>query len=211
MPDPLGQAVRWLDSGGLLAYPTETVWGLGADAGSAIGLERLRRWKGRGADEPLALLVESLEVVGELGFEPGAAAARLAQAFWPGPLTLVVPCRTRFAAGVARDDGAVGLRCSAHPLAEALARRLRREGLGPVTATSLNQSGEPAARTRDEARGLCGESEDTPRLLAVDGAEAGGDEASTVVDTTADVPRVLRWGGLADEQLGSVLRELGAA
>jgi L-threonylcarbamoyladenylate synthase len=211
LPDPVGAAARWLGGGGLLAYPTETVWGLAADVGSEQGLARLRRWKGRSAHEPFSLLVESAEAAGELGFELGAAGSALAARFWPGPLTLVVRARRHLATGVAREDGAVGLRCSSHPLAAALARRLDRERLGPVTATSLNRSGDAPARSRSEARALCSpDAPDEPHLIDVEGAEAGGDEASSVVDVTGELPRVLRWGALGEDDLGAVLRELGA-
>jgi L-threonylcarbamoyladenylate synthase len=211
IPDPLGDAARWLRSGGLLAYPTETVWGLAADATSDAAVTRLLRWKGRQGGEPLAILIELEADLPRLGFEPGLDARRLAALFWPGPLTLVLPCRRRFAKGVARADGAVGVRCSAHPLAAALARRLRAERVGPVTATSLNRSGSPPARARAEAEQVCGGEPDQPRLLDVKGAEAGGDAASTVVDLTAARPLVLRWGAVAAEQLSPVLAELAGA
>ena len=208
MPDPIGQAVRRLASGGLLAYPTETIWGLGADGCSAKALERLRRWKGRQAHDPVALLVENAERAAELGFQLGPAARRLAEAFWPGPLTLVVPSRDDFAPGVARADGAVGLRCSAHPLAEALARRLRLTGIGPITATSLNRSGEAPAAALAMAQALCGQGPDEPCLIDIEGAEAGGDAESTVVDTTSSIPQVLRWGALPENELEPVMEEI---
>jgi len=208
IPDPLGDAARWLSDGGLLAYPTETVWGLGADATSDAAIARLLRWKGRDESDPLAILVELAADLPRLGFEPGPEAKKLAALFWPGPLTLVLPCRGRFVAGVARADGAVGVRCSAHPLAAALARRLRADRVGPITATSLNRSGSPPARTRAEAEQDCGSEPEQPRLLDVKGAEAGGDAASTVVDLTAARPVVLRWGAVAAEQLSPVLAEL---
>jgi L-threonylcarbamoyladenylate synthase len=209
IPDPLGQAVRWLAAGGLVAYPTETVWGIAAAADSAPGMERLRSWKRREEGEPVAILVEGVAEAEALGCELGPAARRLAAAHWPGPLTLVVPCRRRFAHGVARADGAVGLRCSSHPLAAALARRARREGVGPLTATSLNRHGEPSARAVDEARRLCSGTE-APRLLEVEGAEAGGDAASTVVDVTGERPRVLRWGAIPRDEVEPVLQGLAA-
>jgi L-threonylcarbamoyladenylate synthase len=208
MPDPIGQAARWLASGGLIAYPTETIWGLGADARSAKALERLLHWKGCRARDPVALLVENTERAAELGFQLGPAARRLAEAFWPGPLTLVVPSRDGFAPGVARADGAVGLRCSAHPLAEALARRLRLAGIGPITATSLNRSGEPPAATLAMAQALCGEGPDEPRLIDIESAEAGGDAESTVVDTTSTTPQVLRWGALPANEIEPVIQEI---
>jgi L-threonylcarbamoyladenylate synthase len=211
IPDPIGDAARWLRDGGLLAYPTETVWGLGADATSDAAVARLQRWKGRDSGEPLAILIEVADDLSRLGFEPGPAAKRLAGLFWPGPLTLVLRCRERFAPGVARADGAVGVRCSSHPLATALARRLRAEKIGPITATSLNRSGDPAARTRADAEQLCGGEAEQPRLLDVKGAETGGDSASTVVDLTPPRPVVLRWGAVPADELTPVLAELSGA
>ena len=190
--------------GGLIAYPTETVWGLGADSRSDAALEVLRRFKDRCDDAPISILVESAEALARLDFELGACAERLALEFWPGPVTLVLRCGSRFARGIARADGAVGVRCSAHPLASALARRLRAEGVGPVTATSLNESGAPAARTRADALGVCG---DEVPLLEVEGAEAGGEVASTVVDLTGAVPHVLRWGAIPETDLLPFIEE----
>jgi tRNA threonylcarbamoyl adenosine modification protein (Sua5/YciO/YrdC/YwlC family) len=211
IPDPLGEAADRLRAGGLLAYPTETVWGLGADARSPSALARLRAWKGRGDEAPIAILVADAAALAGAGIECGRAATRLIEAFWPGPLTLVLPCRTRFAPGVGRADGAVGVRCSAHPLARALARRLAREDVGPITATSLNRSGEPPARDRAAADALCGGAPDAPRLLGVERAEAGGDAPSTVVDLTGPAPRVLRAGALSAEELAPLLAEIAAA
>jgi L-threonylcarbamoyladenylate synthase len=192
--DPLGDAVRWVREGGLLAYPTETVWGLGADAASEDALERLRSWKGRSQRAPISILVADVHALAALGFEVSAGARRLAVDFWPGPLTLVLPCRRRFAAGIAREDGAVGVRCSNHPLAAALARRLAQEGVGPLTSTSLNASGARSVRTRGEAQAACGGGLGAPRMIAMEGVEAGGERESTVVDVTGAQPAVLRWG-----------------
>jgi L-threonylcarbamoyladenylate synthase len=203
-PDAIARAVAGVRAGGLIAYPTETVWGLGADARAAGALARLRRWKGRGPSQPLAILVEGIEALPALGFEVGAAASRLAAAYWPGPLTLVLPCRETFADGVARGDGAVGVRCSPHPVAAALARALAREGAGPVTATSLNRSGEPPARTRREAAAHCS-GPDAPALVDA-GPDAGGGPPSTVVDLAGAAPVVLRYGALAAEALDPILR-----
>ncbi len=214
--DPLGQAARWVKGGGLLAYPTETVWGLAADASSEAAVLRLRRWKGRDADAPVSVLIENVEAAEAQGASFPGSARRLADAFWPGPLTLIVPAERRFAAGVARADGAVGLRCSSHPLAGALARRLDREGAGPLTATSLNRSGEPAAANREAARVCCGlaqnasmlgRGDDEPRLLDIDGAECGAEEPTTVIDATEEPPRVLRWGAIDRRALQPLLRK----
>jgi len=188
-----------------VAYPTETVWGLGADATSDEAVESLRRFKGRGDDAPISILVEGAQALTSLDFDLGPCAERFAERFWPGPVTLVMRCGSRFAHGIARADGAVGVRCSAHPLAAELARRLRVEGIGPVTATSLNESGAPEARTRAEALRICG---DSVSLVEVAGAEASGEAPSTVIDLTGDLPRVLRWGAVPDTELMPFLEEL---
>jgi L-threonylcarbamoyladenylate synthase len=201
----LRDAVERVRAGGLVGYPTETVWGLGADACSESAVSSLRRWKGRGDDAPISVLVDAPTALDALACEPRRAAGRLAGAFWPGPLTLVLRCARRFADGIARGDGAVGLRCSSHPVAKAFAEALARAGAGPVTATSLNHSGEPAARTAAEASALCAGRGD-PTLLA-DGPDAGASAASTVVDLTGVRPVVLRWGALSRETLSPWLEE----
>lgn len=205
--DPLGDAVEWVRGGSLLVYPTETVWGLGADARSDAAVGRLLDWKGRGTDAPVSILVANPNRLDELGFEVGSAAQRLILAFWPGPVTLVLPCRERFARGVMGPSGAVGVRCSSHPLAAALARRLDAEGVGPLTATSLNPSGAVPATTLAQARALCRDGEPGPRMLEVEGAEAGGDQESTVVDATEDRPRVRREGAVTREDVDRILDE----
>jgi len=208
LADPIGAAVEWVRDGALLAYPTETVWGLGADACSVAAVDRLRDWKGQRGSAPLSILIADPSCLESLGFEFNELARRLAGAFWPGPLTLVMNCRGRFAPGVPRHDGAVGVRCSSHPISAALARRLAAEGLGPITSTSLNRSGAAPAATLEEAREVCGSGPDSPRLLAVEGAEAGGDGESTVIDTTGPELVVLRWGALAKPNLAAVLESL---
>jgi L-threonylcarbamoyladenylate synthase len=208
LDDPIGEAVDWVRHRGLLAYPTETVWGLGADACSVAAIERLRGWKGQRESAPISILVADPDALESLGFEFNDLARRLASAFWPGPLTLVLNCRGGFAPGIPRHDGAVGVRCSSHPIGAALARRLAAEGVGPITSTSLNRSGATPAVTLEQVREACGTDSESPRLLAVEGAEAGGDGESTVIDTTGPELVVLRWGALAKPDLASVLESL---
>ena len=211
MQDPIGDAVKRVQAGGLIAYPTETVWGLGSDASSHAAVAALRAWKGRAADAPMSLLVTGADELEALGFSVGAAALELAGAFWPGPLTLVLPCRAAFARAVGNPHGGVGVRCSSHPLAGALARRCAREGAGPITATSLNRSGSPPAQTRSQAEAIVAGGPETPQLLDVEMAEAGGESETTVVDLVGKEPTVLRWGSIAKDDLASVLREIARA
>jgi L-threonylcarbamoyladenylate synthase len=195
--DAVNAAVQRLAGDALVAFPTETVWGLAARAASEPALARLARWKGRAEAQPIAVLVPDLDAVSALGAELSETARRLAAAFWPGPLTLVLRCPVRFAPGIAGPDGAVGFRSSPHAAARALARAAFASGIGPLTATSLNRSGVAPARTRAEAAALCGAGPDEPALLAGTWPEAGGAAPSTVVDATGREPRILREGAIA--------------
>lgn len=198
----LRDAVEALRADRPVAFPTETVWGLAVSARSEAGMAALRAWKGRDAGQPVSVLVSSPDVLRALALALPPLVRRLVDAFWPGPLTLVVPCRLHFAAGVTRADGALGLRCSPHPVARALARAAEDAGLGPLTATSLNRSGDPPAADRAAARSLC-RGPGAPHLLdgfggGSDGAgeDADGAAPTTIVDTTTEPARVLRWGGI---------------
>jgi L-threonylcarbamoyladenylate synthase len=186
--------------GALVAYPTETSWGLGADARSEAALAKLRAWKGREAGKPISILVAGAGDLARLGARLSPAAARLAQAFWPGPLTLVVHCDAQLAGGVAGPGGALGLRCSPHPVASALASLALRSGVGPLTATSLNRSGEPDCRTRAEAQACAGGG-----IPLVAGADAGGSAPSSVVDATGSEPVLLREGAVSRAAIAAAL------
>jgi L-threonylcarbamoyladenylate synthase len=204
--DPLDEAVRRLRTGALVAFATETVFALGADAHSPAAVGRLCAWKGRGAGRALSVLVSGLAAAEALGARVSPEARLLAEAFWPGPLTLVLPvAEGRFAAGVARADGAVGFRCSPHAVANALARRLEATLASPVTATSLNRSGEPPARDREQALRACGDGGSDPWLLDGAGPDAGGEAPSSVVDLTGPTPALLRQGGVGAAAIEAAL------
>jgi L-threonylcarbamoyladenylate synthase len=194
-------ALARVAAGELVGFPTETSWGLGADARSEAALAALRRWKGRDAEKPISLLVSGEADLARLGAKLSPAARRLARAFWPGPLTLVVRCEAPLARGIAGPNGAVGLRCSSHPVAAALAVLAAQRGVGPLTATSLNRSGRPACETRAQAE-ACALSE----LPLVAGDDAGGAPASSVVDATRDEPCVLRRGAISEAEIAAALR-----
>jgi tRNA A37 threonylcarbamoyladenosine synthetase subunit TsaC/SUA5/YrdC len=128
--------------------------------------------------------------------------------FWPGPLTLVVPVAAgRFAPGVARDDGAVGFRCSPHPAAATLARRLEGALAGPVTATSLNRTGQQPARDRAQALRICGTAASGFWLLDAAGPDAGGEAPSSVLDLTGPEPVLVREGPVGLAAIQRVLAE----
>ncbi|MEE2672774.1 MAG: L-threonylcarbamoyladenylate synthase [Myxococcota bacterium] len=188
-------ALDVLAEDGLVAFPTETVWGLAARAESSAAIDRLRAFKGREPDKSFSILVDSPERGADVAAEWSEAARKLSALYWPGPLTLVVNCAQRFAPGVVSADGSIGLRCSPHPVAAVLAEGALDRGLGPVTATSLNRAGDPPARNRVEAEIVCGD-----EIPMVDG-EAGGAAASTVVDARSACLRVLREGAIPRDAL----------
>jgi L-threonylcarbamoyladenylate synthase len=198
-------ALEHVAEGGLVAFPTETSWGLGADASSETALARLRAWKGRDAAKPISILVAGRADLARLGARLSPAATRLARAFWPGPLTLVVRCEAKLADGVAGPGGAVGLRCSPHPVAAALASLAAARGVGPLTATSLNRAAAPACRTRAEAADCAG-----AEIRLVAGEDAGGGPPSSVVDATGAEPVVLREGAVSRAAIAAALAGVGA-
>ena len=201
------EAIAHVADGGLLGFPTETTWGLAADARSEAALAGLRGLKGRDAEKPVSVLLDAPDALALLGAEIGPAAEQLAAAFWPGPLTLVLQCAAGcatgvagFASGVAGPDGAVGFRCSSHPVAQALAALARSRGVGPLTATSLNLSGGSDCATRAEAETLA-----SGGVALAQGPDAGGAAPSTVVDATGRLPRILREGAISRTELARIL------
>ncbi len=171
----LEQAVALLAAGEVVAYPTETVYGLGADALSPRALERLRERKGRARERGLSVLVSGPSALARWAPALPPRAARLAERFWPGPLTLVVPAAAALE-GVATAFG-VGFRCSPQPTALALARGLGR----PLVSTSCNPSGEPPCLDAAAVERAFG-----PELAIAGGEPAGGLPPSTVVAVRPD-------------------------
>jgi L-threonylcarbamoyladenylate synthase len=203
----LEPALVTLRAGGIVAYPTETLYGLGVDAASQPAVDGLLAWKGRNAAQPLTILVTDVAGLSSLGISLPAPGRALAQAFWPGPLTLLLHATRPFAVGVGRADGDVGVRCSSHPVAAALAARLAREGV-TITSTSLNRTGASPARTRAEARAVCGSGEGAPLLLDAPGVAEPSGLASSIVDVTRMPPRLLRAGALSRTVLEGVVGAL---
>jgi len=186
-PADLAPAVEWLRSGGVVAFPTETFYGLAVDPVSASAVSALVDLKGRAADAALPLIAGTLDQVRAIG-TLGALDERLAGAFWPGPLTLVVTARDPFASGVAAADGAVAIRVPGHPVARALAVAWGR----PLTATSANRSGLPPARRAADLVDLA----DDARVMVIDGGDTPGGRPSTIVDARGERPRLIRDGAV---------------
>lgn len=185
----LAAAAEVLRRGGIVALPTDTVYGIAAALGASDDvIERLFAAKGRPADRAIALLCADAAQAAAVGrFDPLAAA--LADAFWPGGLTIVVPRRADLALPeeLAGGRSTIGLRVPDHPAPRALAA-----AAGPLAVTSANRSGEPEARDAGEIEAILGEAID----LILDGGPARGGPASTVVDCSGPEPRILRVGAV---------------
>ncbi|MDF1501573.1 L-threonylcarbamoyladenylate synthase, partial [Roseisolibacter sp. H3M3-2] len=200
-PDPavLAEAAAVLRAGGLVAFPTETVYGLGAHALDADAVRRIFAAKGRPSYNPLIAHAADADGARALAAAWPDAAERLAAAFWPGPLTLVLPKRPHVPDALTAGLPAVAVRVPAHPVALAL---LRAAAL-PVAAPSANRFTELSPTTAAHVAKALGDRVD----LIVDGGPAGVGIESTVVDLTGARPALLRPGPLGAEAIGAVLGE----
>jgi L-threonylcarbamoyladenylate synthase len=195
--ESIGRAVAALQAGEVVVYPTETFYGIGADAFAPAALERILAIKGRDAAKTIALIAHDEAAAFAIAREVPDTARRLARAFWPGPLTLVMPAREGLPAALVGRDGGVGVRVSSHPVACALAQGLGR----PITATSANRSGGAPAQTLAQARATLG---DTVKVFVEGGTPAGG-APSTVVRCDRAGWRVLRAGAISTDEIEAAL------
>lgn len=187
-PDPpvMRAAAALVTAGALVAFPTESFYGLGADALDPAAVARVFEVKGRPGDKPLLVLVDSLDMVAGLATDVPDGVRALMALHWPGALTLVLPASARVPAALTGGSGTVGVRMPGHPVARALVAAVAR----PVTAPSANPSGAPPPQTAAAVRGYF----DGRVELILDGGPTAGGAGSTVLDCTRWPPRVLRQG-----------------
>jgi L-threonylcarbamoyladenylate synthase len=187
--DAIQEAAHWILTGGVVALPTDTLYGLAADPFSAYAVARVFAAKGRGAERALPLIAaDAAQVVAHLG-ALSPLATRLAQRFWPGPLTLLVAAPRGLAREVTGGTGKVGIRVPADDVARAVCAASGR----PITATSANISGEPATSSPDEVERTLGDRID----LLIDAGPTRGGAASTIVDVTGAEPTLIRAGAIS--------------
>jgi L-threonylcarbamoyladenylate synthase len=192
----ISQGVSILKSGGIVAFPTDTVYGLGASADIPEAVARVYEVKGRPRNMPMPLLLARLSQINDVAGSVSPLAWLLARKFLPGALTLVLPRSGAVSDIVTGGGETVAVRIPAHPVPVALV-----SGLGaPVLGTSANLSGRPSALTADEVNIQFGEQVD----LVVDGGRSYGGRESTIVDVSGDVPVVLREGALSLSELERV-------
>lgn len=194
-PDAIRQALALLQRGGVVAFPTDTVYGIGALAFRGDAIQRLYAIKGREQAKAIPVLIGSPAELAQVAEQPSPAALRLAQRFWPGALTLVVPGSPQLPAELSQT-GTVGVRVPAHPVALGLLA-----AAGPLAVTSANLSG--GADTYSAAEVLA-QLEGRIELL-LDGGVSAGAAPSTVVDATGSQPRVLRAGPISEAEILAAL------
>lgn len=215
-PAAIEQAAQRLAAGGLVGMPTETVYGLAADAGNASAVSRIFTAKGRPSDHPLIVHIPPAEAgdwrasVALLAHSVPDFAVALMAAFWPGPLTLILPRRPEVAAVAAGGQDSVGVRCPAHPVAQSLLKAARAHGVLGVAAPSANRFGRVSPTTAAHVAEEFAELGDE-QLLILDGGACPVGIESTIVDCSRGHPVLLRPGMLTPAQIeaacGQPLRE----
>jgi L-threonylcarbamoyladenylate synthase len=194
----IARAVEVLRRGGIVALPTDTVYGVAAHAYLPAAVERLYVAKRRPRDKAIPLLVSGVEALSQVAEDVPAAAVRLAARFWPGALTMVLRRAACVPDAVTAGGETVAVRAPDHPVAQALIAALG----APLAATSANLSGCPAPADADGVRAQLQDRID----LLLDGGVCPGGVASTVLDMTVRPPRVLRVGGIAEKE---IMQEIG--
>jgi L-threonylcarbamoyladenylate synthase len=187
--------------GQLIILPTDTVYGVGADAFDPVAVRDLLSAKGRGRDMPPPVLVSAATTADALAVGLPDYARALIEHFWPGPLTIVALQQKSLQWDLGDTRGTVAIRMPDHPIAIEILERT-----GPLAVSSANTTGSPAATNADQADEMLGDLVE----LIVDGGPSLGKDASTIVDVTGEQGRILRRGALSLEALNAVLEPLGA-
>lgn len=195
----IADAAGAIRRGELVVMPTDTVYGVAADAFNPTAVNLLLATKGRGRDMPVPVLVANRAMLEAVVESVPAAARSLVDAFWPGALTLVLRETPHLAWDLGEARGTVAVRMPDHPIALALI-----EQTGPIAVSSANRSGHPPATTAMDARLQLG----AAVSVYLDGGASGPATPSTIIDLTGDAPRVLRTGALELEALRAVVPEL---
>ncbi len=198
--DTLVDAAAALKSGALVAFPTETVYGLGADAQNPDAVARIYTVKGRPADHPLIVHIDSMDRMGNWAADVPAYAIALARDYWPGPMTLVLKRSDIAKDFITGGQETVGVRVPAHPLALGLLKAFHEAGGLGIAAPSANRFGAVSPTTADAVQEEL-ESYMTDTDLILDGGPSLVGVESTIIDCTGDAPRILRLGAITQEMI----------
>ena len=194
----LNKAASIIRSGGVVAFPTESFYGLGVSAWDEKAIQRLFAIKKREESQPLLLLIPTASLLNQYVIRIPDIASQIMEEFWPGGLTLIFEANPDLPHLLTSGTGKIGLRISSHPVATALAQAVG----APITGTSANISGQAACSSAEAVRHSLGRSVD----FVLDGGETEGGKGSTVMDITVDPPVVLREGMVTREQLEAYLK-----
>ncbi|MET9275737.1 L-threonylcarbamoyladenylate synthase [Kribbella sp. NPDC003557] len=192
-------AVDAIEAGDLVVMPTDTVYGLAADAFKADAVQRLLDAKGRGRDVPPPVLISVVESLDALATDVPDNGRKLCEEFWPGPLTVICHAQTSLLWDLGDTQGTVALRVPDHENTRELLSRT-----GPLAVSAANRSGQPAALDVYDAEEQLGDAV----AVYLDGGEATAGEPSTIVDLTTDTPRVVRIGAVSLDQLRAIVPEV---
>jgi L-threonylcarbamoyladenylate synthase len=193
-------AAQAVQRGGLVVLPTDTVYGIGADAFDHAAVQALLDAKGRGREMPPPVLVSAATTLAALATNVQSYVEALTEAFWPGPLTLVCEQQPSLTWDLGETRGTVAVRMPDHEIALALLERT-----GPLAVSSANLSGLPAATEAAAAEGMLGDNVE----VVLDGGTSPGGEASTILDVRLSQPRLLRRGALSVAEINDVIQPLG--
>ncbi|MBG6080431.1 L-threonylcarbamoyladenylate synthase [Rubrivivax gelatinosus] len=200
LPAAITSAAERLRDGGLVAFPTETVYGLGARADHDVATAAVFAVKGRPDDHPLIVHVADAAAVAEFAEAPGPVAEALMARFWPGPLTLILRRREGRGEAAAGGQATIGIRMPSHPVAQALLREAVRLGVHGVAAPSANRFGRVSPTTAQHVRGEFGDG-----LLILDGGACEVGIESAIVDCSGERPALLRPGALDRREIEAVI------
>jgi L-threonylcarbamoyladenylate synthase len=192
------KASRLIQQGGVAAFPTETFYGLGADARNEEALQKIFRLKGREENKPLLLLIGERDWLSELVRNIPPIAERLIEKFWPGPLTLVFAALPGLSNLLTAGTGTIGVRISPHPIAQALVLAVGRA----ITATSANLSGQPSTSLAVDVSRFLGGKVD----LVLDSGQTPGGMGSTILDVSGPAPKLIRPGAISQGELASFIK-----
>jgi L-threonylcarbamoyladenylate synthase len=189
----IAEASSILRAGGVVAYPTETFYGLGADGQNEEAVKKIFLIKGRNFKNPISVIIGDANDVRGLVEEIPEFALHLMERFWPGALTIIFKASPEVSHLLTAGTGKIGIRLSSHPVATALAKKLGH----PITATSANLSGKHECTSADEVIQGIGDQIDA----VIDGGQTPGGSGSTIIDVTTDPPAILREGVIPKDKL----------
>jgi L-threonylcarbamoyladenylate synthase len=188
------------DRGGVIGYPTETVYGLGGDTMNVTAVRRIFELKGRETQKPFLCLVHNKERLGPVVDRVSEKAEKLMDLFWPGPLTLIFPVSEKLPDLLRSGSGKIGIRVSSDPICQKLTEKYK----NPIVSTSANRSGQKPGRTAGEVMEYFGNDLD----LVLDGGVRNDMMPSTILDMVEDPPRVIREGAVPIERIKNIIGDI---